>query len=220
MPRLYIEELIHRMVEKGERITSSDESVSWKAHREAETLASPIYYAALKTYILLHVNPKDKRQRDSAYFILGKLLLNAPQDEYIAFFLERLEKENDKHILSNMLDRIADLIIPASISVKPIISLAMSKTWQVRHSAIRALGASATHESIELLAYYINQTDTKYYRYEIIYANAALGRIGTEKDICLLEQHTQIRIRDIRDSANFAIARINKRIQIGRNTYD
>jgi HEAT repeat protein len=211
MAQEYIEELIGRMSKKEDRLTSSDESVRWKACREAEKLKDPIFYSILKEFILSHSKPKEKEMRDSAYFILGKLLLNTPLDEYIAFFLKCLEKENDKYILSQMLDRISDLTIPAEFSVKPIIALALNDKWQIRQSAIRALGASATAESIEMLAYYINQTDTKAYKYEIEYANAALGRIGTEKDIYLLEQHTTSRMRDIRETAKFAIERIKSR---------
>lgn len=46
---------------------------------------------------------------------------------------------------------------------------------------------------------------------EIIYANAALGRIGDKSDIPLLEMHENSSIQDIRDSAGFAIERIRKK---------
>ena len=73
-----------------------------------------------------------------------------------------------------MLDKIGDILIPTNISIKNIITLTRSEQWQVRHSAIYALQAAATAESKQALVYYINQIDVKTYKYEIIYANAAL----------------------------------------------
>lgn len=127
--------------------------------------------------------------------------------------MQQLEVETDKYILSGMLDRLADIKIPSDISVKPIVRLAMNEKWLIRHSAIRALGASATLESKQALAYYINQEDVKRYKYEITYANAALGEIGSVEDIPLLEQHINNRISDVRGSAVFAIERIQARIK-------
>lgn len=209
--RRKIEKLIQRMVSVEERPTRADESISRKAHKEAEAVSSPKYYAILKEYLSDHASPEEKPLRNAAYFILGKLLRNAPQNEYIAFYIECLTKETDKYLLSQMLDRIADLSIPTSLSIEPVMSLAKSETWLIRHGAIRALGASATRESVELLAYYINQSDTKANRLEIIYAIAALGKIGSEEDMGMLERHTASEIRDIRDSAAFAIQRIKER---------
>ncbi|MBP3244346.1 MAG: hypothetical protein J6M59_04505 [Bacteroidaceae bacterium] len=51
----------------------------------------------------------------------------------------------------------------------------------------------------------------KKYEYEIIYANASLGSIGSKEDIPFLEKHVKSRKRDIRDSARFAIDRIKER---------
>jgi HEAT repeat protein len=59
--------------------------------------------------------------------------------------------------------------------------------------------------------FFINQEDEKKYEYEIIYANASLGSIGSKEDIPFLEKHVKSRKRDIRDSARFAIDRINER---------
>lgn len=172
-----------------------------------------LLFTQFKKIILINPKPKDKKIRDAAYFILGKLLKNEPLDEQICFYLQQLEVETDKYILSGMLDRIADIKIPSDISVKPIVRLAMNEKWLIRHSAIRALGASATLESKQALAYYINQEDVKRYKYEITYANAALGEIGSVEDIPLLEQHINNRISDVRGSAVFAIERIQARIK-------
>lgn len=207
----YIAELILRMTTK-EEVKSSVESISWKAHREAEMLSEASLYPALKEQILLNSKPKDKKYRDAAYFILGKLLENNPDNEFIVFYLQLMKVETDKYILSSMLDRLSEIIIPSDISIEIIISLSMSEKWLIRHSAINALGSSATSASKQALYYYLNQVDENAYKYEIIYANASLGKIGSVEDIPVLEQHIKSKIRDVRYSAEFAIHRIQERI--------
>ena len=208
--RKYIEELIYR-INTEVKNNSSSTAVSWKALREAKTLADISFYPILKELLLGHSKPKDKKYRNAAYFIFGELLKNAPEEKYILFYLEQLEKENDKYILSSMLDKIGDILIPTNISIKNIITLTRSEQWQVRHSAIYALQAAATAESKQALVYYINQIDVKTYKYEIIYANAALGAIGSLEDIPILQQHMKSRFLDVRESAKFAISRIQNR---------
>lgn len=209
MTRIYIEELLQRMITK-EEVKSSDESVSWKAHREAEKLTDVSLYPILKELILLNSKPKDKNYRNAAYFVMGKLIKNIPDNDGIDFYLKRLEVETDKYILSSMLDIVSEIKIPTNISIKIIVSLSVSDKWLIRHSAINALGSSATSESKQALYYYINQVDEKAYKYEIVYANASLGKIGSLEDIPTLEQHIKSKIRDIHDSAEFAINRIQE----------
>ncbi len=47
-----------------------------------------------------------------------------------------------------------------------------------------------------------------HFAYEMIYANASLGRIGNAEDIPLIEKHLHSRSPGIRESARFAIERI------------
>lgn len=210
MSRVYIEELIQRM-NIIEEIKSSGESISWKAHREAEILTDVSLYPILKELILLNSKPKDKKYRNAAYFTMGKLIKNVPDIDGIVFYLEQLKVETDKYILSSMLDRISDFTIPLDISIEIIASLSLHEKWLIRHSAINALSSSATSESKKALYNYINQEDEKAYKYEITYANASLGKIGSMDDIPIIKQHFKSKIRDIRISAEFAIQSIKER---------
>lgn len=206
----YIMSLITRMTVK-EEFRTSQESVSWHAHREAETLTDPDLYPILKNIILSRQSKKDTDIRDAAYFIMGKLFLKVPSDEYCIFYIQQLENETNKYLVSSMLDWLCDIEIPLDADISPIIACTKSDKWLIRYSAIKALGSSNTKESKETLAYFLNQTDDKKYKDEITYANAALGRIGTLEDIPLLEQHVKSRKWDVKDSAIYAIERIQQR---------
>ena len=125
--------LINRM-SQNESVTSSEDSVSWNAYREAEALTDIIYFPMLKEFILAHMKPKERQFRRSAYFILSRLLKVELIEEYVVFYLEQLKVECDKCILSSMLESIADdIAIPAHISIEYIIILSKHDQWLIRH---------------------------------------------------------------------------------------
>lgn len=210
-----LHELIGRMTVK-ERVVSSDESISWHAYREAEKISDASVFPLLMKIVEDNRQKKQKDIRAAAYFIMGKVLLRTFSREACEFLIRQLEKETDRNILSKILDLIEDLKLPTDVDISLIIACTKHDKWDVRHSAIRALGASNTTESKEVLAYFLNQEDENKYNYEIIYANAALGEIGTKEDIPLLEKHMNSRKRDMRDSARFAIQRIIEREKTGK----
>ncbi len=212
MSREYVWSLIERMTVK-ETLSSSRESISWNAHMEARTLTDASLYPELKNIILSRQKKSDKDIRSAAYYTMGCLFKNCPSTEYLGFYLSRLDSETDKYILSSVLDRIAALpALPEGIDIRPVIRLTSSDKWLIRHSAINALGACPGTESREALSRFLCQTDEKRYRYEIIYASAAMGRVGTADEIPLLRPHTTSRVRDIRYSAAQAIDAILQRI--------
>lgn len=210
MDRKQLEELIGRMA-VVEKYQNSSESVSWNAHREAEKLTDIFILPILKEIIQEKAKPKERHIRDNAYFIYGKILKHSFDWDGCAFFIQRLAVETDKYVLSHMLDRLADIVIPVDMDIFPVIYHTQSEKWLIRHSAIKALGSCATQESREALAYYIGQSDEKKYKYEITYANAAMGKIGTVEYIPLLENHIHSRRPDIKGSAQIAIERIRAR---------
>lgn len=204
--------LIERM-NTVENVRESSDSISWKAHREAETLDDASLYPLLQEIICENSKPKEKKNRGAAYFIIGKLLINSFHKAACEFFIAQLMVETDKYIIASMLERMADIEIPSDICIEPLVYHSRNEKWLIRHSAICALGSSRTEMSKAALAFYLNQEDEKAYKQEIIYANASLGRIGELSDIPLLEKHILSRSRDIKISAQFAIDRIRKREQ-------
>ena len=162
----YLLQLIERMNTK-EEVCSSDESVSVQAYREAEKsgkLKDERVYPVLKKMILEHNRKKDKQFRREAYFIWGNLLQYIPQKEYIQFYLEQMEKDTDKYMVSAMLERIAEMEkidMPKDLNIDVAIKLSKNEKWQIRHSAIRALRTFDMEESRQALRDYIGQTDEK-----------------------------------------------------------
>ena len=203
----YLVDLINRMSEKDDARTS-DSSVSWQAHREAENISDPAAFPLLIEIIEASPQKKARDIRDNAYFIIGKLLKKSFDREACEFLIRRLEVEENKYVLSRILERLAELTLPDEMDITPIVNCSKSEKWLVRHSALCALGASATKQSREALAFYLEQDDEKQYRDEMIYANASLGRIGNSEDVPLIEKHLHSRSPGIRESARFAIERI------------
>lgn len=189
----------------------SIKSPAWHAHRKAEKIDDHSLLSQLREIILSHPQKKDAELRRNAYFLLSKLLLKQMDPEFCQFFIHQLDAEKDKYILSAMLTSMAQLQLPTQIQIDPIIRCSRSEKWLIRHSAIQALQSAHTDISREALRYWVSQQDETTCKYELIYAQAALGHIGTPEDISLLEIHTSSRIRDVRDTAAYAIRNIQSK---------
>ena len=201
-------DLIARMTIK-EQLTSSEESVSWNAYREAERISDETVYPILKK--IIEENHKNKAVRKAAYVIIGYSLRNIFNKEACIFLIQKLDEETDRQGVESILEGLSRIHIPEDIDMSLVIKCSQNDKWLIRHSALNALGSSSTHANREALLFFINQEDEKKYEYEIIYANASLGKIGLKEDIPFLEKHIKSRKRDIRASALFAIDRIKER---------
>lgn len=202
-------DLIARMTIK-EHATSSKESVSWNAYREAERISDETVYPILMR--IIEENHKNKAVRRAAYIIIGYSLRNIFNKEACIFLIQKLNEETDMQGVASILESLACIHIPEDIDMSLVIKCSQNDKWQIRHSALDALGSSSTHANREALLFFINQEDEKKYESEIIYANASLGKIGLKEDIPFLEKHIKSRKRDIRGSALFAIDRIKERV--------
>lgn len=201
-------DLIARMTIK-EHATSSKESVSWNAYREAERISDETVYPILMR--IIEENHKNKAVRRAAYVIIGYSLRNIFNKEACIFLIQKLDEETDRQGVESILEGLSRIHIPEDIDMSLVIKCSQNDKWQIRHSALDALGSSATKANRNALLFFINQEDENKYKYEIIYANASLGKIGLKEDIPFLEKHIKSRKRDIRASALFAIDRIKER---------
>ena len=201
-------DLIARMTIK-EHATSSKESVSWNAYREAERISDETVYPILKK--IIEENHKNKAVRRAAYVIIGYSLRNIFNKEACIFLIQKLDEETDRQGVESILEGLSRIHIPEDIDMSLVIKCSQNDKWLIRHSALNALGSSATKANRNALLFFINQEDENKYKYEIIYANASLGKIGLKEDIPFLEKHIKSRKRDIRASALFAIDRIKER---------
>lgn len=206
----YIMDLLSRMTVK-EEIKNSKDSIRWKAYREAEKINDAAVYPILIKIVKENQQVKKKDLRDAVYFIIGVALRNVFDREACIFLIGQLENETNKYINSSILDRISEINIPKDVDISLILVCSKNDKWQIRQSALRALGSCETNESRKALLYYINQDDDTKYRYEITYANASLGKIGIMEDIPFLEKHVKSRKMDVRDSAKYAIESIKNR---------
>lgn len=210
----YLSDLLKRMGVK-ESNSNSSESTSFAAHREAEGLQKREYISILIEFISTRNSLKDKLVRKDAYFILGKLLIKYKNYEAVQFMIDQLRVESDKYILCSILDRLADIEKTDSIDITPIIEHIQNDKWLIRYSAICALKKSSSQLARQTAKDIIVEClDLKKFKSEVTYANSVLSDIGTYEEIDVLESLLSSRIRDIKDSAEFAIIKIKERNNI------
>lgn len=172
----------------------------------------------LREFIERRTKKSETKIRENAYVVFAKLLGKSFDSEHCQFFIDHLNVETNKYTLDTILSGIAQLPLPEDIDISPIVACSKSDKWLVRHSAITALGKSNTNASRETVRYWVRQENERQYEFEIVYANAALGYIGTPEDIALLERHIHSRIHDVKDSAIYAINNIKQRFDMPHDT--
>lgn len=206
----YIVDLLERMAYKDEITMAypSSSSISWKAYREAEQLQCPEYIPILVNLIQKNPEKKHQKMRDNAYFILGKLLAKYEDNKSLSFFINQLGYENNKYILSQMLDRLKDITIPDCVDIIPIIVKTKSDQWLVFTSAISVLKNSRDIRGKDRILEILNQPYDKKYKYAFTSSLYALGTLGNKEDIPLLEKYKASRIKDIKDCSQYAISKI------------
>lgn len=187
------------------------ETPQWHFWRKSEQIRENEMFSLLQEFIEQKTNKSDAKIRENAYALSAKLLLKNFDMEHCQFLIDRLKIETSKYVLHTILDGIGRLRLPADMDVEAVVMCSRSGEWLVRHSAIMALGKCNTDTSREAVRYWVRQENEKQYKYELIYANAALGYIGEPCDVDLLERHTNSRVPDVKDSAMYAITNIRQR---------
>lgn len=201
----YIIELISRMTAKEDRCQNSDDSIVWHAHREAETLSDPSIVGELAEYVKKET---DKKRRSAAYFILGKLGQKVRGTDCASILLLRSSDEQDKLVLSVLLDALKSIRKPRSLDLEPVYRLLGDGRWLVRYSAIKSLALTEAPEAedrlIELLA---KTTDPN----DMTYCHATLSEIGSIKSLPYIQNNLGSRKLDVKQSAEWAIEAIKSR---------
>lgn len=208
----YLIELINRMNDESDQKMvagyESSKTISWKAFREAEKIENPEYIDELISYIQ---QEKNKKNRNRAYFVLGKIAKNIDDKKTAQFFINRIEKETDKYVIMSMLDRLEDIDKPQETNILPLIDATKNKKWQIRLSAIDALNLTtnelAENRLIEILS---NSKDTS----DLTCSNSVLGKIGTRKSIPFLKKMLDVKSQDVANSALYALMKIAKETEI------
>jgi hypothetical protein len=202
--RMSLLDLIARMT-TTEPSVSSDHSISWQAHREAEALEDPSMVDELAEFVQYEPN---KKRRDAGYFILGKLGRKVRSSDCASILLSRVIRETDKYVLSGLLDSLSGVRKPRNIDLSPVFQLLRDNRWLVRQSAIQALANTDSLEAeIQILCLLEATSDP----YDITYCQSTLNKIGTAKAIPYLEKNLGSRKRDVRMSAQLAIEAIRAR---------
>ena len=189
---------------------NSDVSISWHAHREAETLTDPSMVDELAEYPK-HENIKD--HRGAAYFIVGQLGQEVRNDDCASLLLSYVSTEKNKYVLSGLLDALAGVGKPRRLDLSPVFRLLCDDRWLVRHSAIQALERADSVAAEDQLLHVLETTSDKY---DIIYCQATLNKVGTAKAIPVIEKSLSSRTRDVKMSAQFAIEAIREREKMSR----
>jgi len=198
-------DLVRRMVTKDVR-TSSNQSISWHAHREAEGLSDPGLIPELQA--LLETS-KSNDERKSAYFILGALGANTSDRRCARVVGEQLGKEKDKYVLMTGLEALEKIEKPRDFPLEDVFVYLSDKRWLVRHAAIRALRKTDTPEVEERLLNHLSSTEDAHDR---IYCHSTLGSVGSARSLPALEASLRSRNLDVKASAETAIRSINTRI--------
>lgn len=204
MDNSYISDILERMRIKPSKEGGAEEkNSSFLAHREAAEISDSEVIPLLESSLQ---SEKDKYTRGSIYFILGQVGKNTSDIRAANLLLKCLTEEKDKYCLSVILNSLA--VVPELPNSTLIEELAKDKRWLVRHSAISALQNSRSEESENLLISILQMSEDTF---DIIYANAALGKAGTKKAISHLLQMTRHKSRDVKMSAVLAAINIAER---------
>ncbi|SDE87392.1 hypothetical protein SAMN05216464_110140 [Mucilaginibacter pineti] len=213
----YLTDLVERMSDTSDQILRAgfdgSRTISWNALREAEKINNITFIPQLISLIDSEMN---KKKRSKAYFLLGHIAKNTNNFEALSYLIARINKESDKYIISSLLERIASIKKPLGTDLQPLLQATRSEKWLIRHSAIQSLSNTSDNLAETALINIIDNTDDPY---DLTYSNATLNTIGTSIAIPFLEKHLKSKKRDVKNSAQYAIDEIKKRIKTQKDTY-
>lgn len=204
--RAYLADLIDRLASQ-EPATSSDESISWAAHREAEKLND---MSMVDELLIALDGERTRARRRACCFVIGKIGSNLQDARCAQVLLDVSRRETDRYVVAAILERVAEMRKPATFDLSRVYDLLDDERWLVRHAAIRALDRSESEEAELRLLRHLGSTQDPS---DQTYGHSVLHQIGTARSIPLLEVNARSRKRDVRLSAEAAILAIRSRIR-------
>jgi HEAT repeat protein len=202
--RAYLADLIDRLA-RFEPMVSSDKSVSWAAHREAEQLRDVSMVDELAG---VAASDKAKARRAACHFVIGKIGRNVQDAQCARMLLDLLNAERDKHNIAFILDRVGEISKPSTFDLSGVYALLDDPRWRVRHAAIQALRNSQSEEVETRLLRRLSSTDDPH---DKIYCHSVLNQLGTARSIPALQANLRSRKRDVKQSAEAALRAIRSR---------
>jgi len=203
--RPYLADLIRRMATVEPSPTNSEESISWHAHREAEALNDTSMLEELRSVL---PSKRETGERSAAYFALGWVGANSGSTRAAGILVESLPSEKNKYALSSLLHALARAPKADAFDIVPVLALLRDKRWLVRHAAIESLkGARSPQAEDSILKLMADNSDAD----DLCYCHSTLNQIGTPKSLPALTANLKSRKRDVRMSAESAIAAIRAR---------
>jgi len=191
-----IKKIINRIGSKGWSIRLLD---------TLRYLSNPEQYPILKEVI----EDNNQDHRYLAYSFFRTLLENNYDSDNARYLYDRLKEESEDSIIDSVLQGIIAVDMPNDIDPKLIIQLTHNKKH--KNDALRALGSFNNETSRQCLRYHLSMLDNDTNEYLLIAVISALGRVGQEQDVSLLEKYKTSRVRDVRDSTYFAINSVKNR---------
>jgi HEAT repeat protein len=202
--RLELQQLLDRFCDNSQK-EGSTQTVAWHAHREAEVIIDRSVVDELVTRL---TSEPDREVRRNVYFVIGKVGKNLSDPSCARILIDRLGHEDNKYVLSAMLNVLADIPKPNEVDLSPVFAFLKDKRWLVRHSAIKALENAQSVAAEERLIEHLSDTQDPY---DQVYCNATLNSMGSPRAIPAIAANLKSRKRDVRDSARFAINAIQSR---------
>jgi len=150
-----------------------------------------------------------KDQRKAAYFIIGNIGKNKTNSDCAEILIRIIRSERDKYALSTLLDLLAEIPIGNEVDLSPIFELLTDDRWLVRYSAISALKNTSSQQAEEKLLELLQRTEDAH---DMVYCHSTLNRIGSARAIPAIERGLKSRKRDVKLSAEQAIASITQRV--------
>ena len=212
-----LDDLLHRMgdPEVGEEAlwTSSEDSRSWRAHREAEArgLRQEACLAAAGRLASAHPGRRWRGYRRAAYVLMGHLLPRRASEAHVSLYLGRLAEETDREVIMCLLDGMEDVPAPAGEDPSAVVRMAREGRGQLAMCATAALGSFDCDEARAELRRRASEPVGDRNVYVVERAVEGLGKVGLAGDLALVEGVARTRRRDLRIVARGAADFIRNR---------